>query len=201
MELRTILSQFLLCYLAVAPAPAQRGPQALPYEPLDLEVVIGNGLRTVSTRTGEHVIQDMQVKVRRRNNRRPVAAGLLVKARTPSSGPSATFGRTDSHEAEFKTDANGELKIEGLVSNGIAGAYQLELIVDFTDSDRIHYSGQETIAMKNVKGGVPGWVKYAAIAAAAGGLAGCFAGPCKPGGSGPPPATTIAFGSATVGAR
>lgn len=205
MRLRTILFQFALCYLAAAPAPAQRAPRALPYEPVDIEVEIGNGLRTLSTRTGERVIQNMQVRVRRRNNRRPVAAALLVKARTPSAGPSATFGRTDSHEAEFRTDANGEFQIEGLVTNGIAGSYQLELIVDFTGADQIHYSGQETVAMKNIKGGVPGWVKYAAIAAAAG-VAGCFAGPCKPGGgspggSSPPPPTTISFGSATVGPR
>jgi hypothetical protein len=201
MRLPNPLIQFVLCYLVAFPAPAQRGPQVPREEPLDIQVVIANGLQTVSTRTGERVIQDMQVRVRRRNNRRPVAAGLLIKARTPSTGPSATFGRTNSHEAEFRTDANGEFIISGLLTNGIAGSYQLEIMVDFTDSDRIHYSGRETIEMKNIKGGVPGWVKYAAIAAvAAGGVGACFAGPCRPG-NGTPAPTTVSFGPALVGSR
>ncbi|MGA7237767.1 MAG: hypothetical protein WBY44_18920 [Bryobacteraceae bacterium] len=193
--------QLVLCYLVAVPVSAQRGPQVQREEPLDIQVVIGNGLQTISTRTGERVIQDMQVRVTRRNNRRPVAAGLLIKARTPSTGPSATFGRTNSHEGEFRTDANGEFIISGLLTNGIAGSYHLEIMVDITDSDRIHYSGRETIEMKNIKGGVPGWVKYAAIAAAAaGGVGACFAGPCRPGNS-TPAATTVSFGPAQVGAR
>jgi hypothetical protein len=141
----------------------------------------------------------MQFRVTRRNNRRPVAAGLLIKAWTPSSGPSATFGRTGSHEAEYRTDANGEFTVQGLLTNDIAGSYELKLTVDFTDSAGTHYVGNGTVTLKNVKGGFPGWVKYAALGAA-GGVAICAgAGPCRPG-SGP---TTISFASpaSTVGTR
>jgi hypothetical protein len=188
-----------ILYLVAAGALGQQGPQVSKEELVDIQKVIRTGLRTVSTRSGERIVQDMQFRVTRRNNRRPVAAAFLIKAWTPSTGPSATFGRNGSHEAEYRTDANGEFTVQGLLTNDIAGSYELKIAVDFIDSDGTHYVGRAMVPLKNVKGGIPGWVKYVAIGAA-GGVAICAgAGPCRPGG-GP---TTISFASttSTVGSR
>jgi hypothetical protein len=186
-------------------ATAQVGPRKPREEPVDIQVVISGGLQTVSVRTGERVIQDMQVRVTRRNNRRPVAA-LLLTAHTPDSGPSATFGRGGSHEAEYTTDENGEVRIQGLLSNAATGSYELVITVDFFGPDGVHYTGSQAVELKNVGGGMPGWVKYAAIAGA-GGVAACFAGPCRPKSTPsqptPPagPDATITFGAARVAGR
>jgi hypothetical protein len=179
--------------------PAQQ-PAARPAGevPVDLEVAIAGGLQTISVRTGERVIQDMQVRVRRRNNRRPVAAGLLVRVHTPDTGPSATFGRGGSHTEDYTTDANGEFVIRGLLANGIAGSYRIEITMDVTAPDGTHYSGNKGIDVKNIKSGMPGWVKYAAIAGA-GGIVACVAGPCRSGHSGPD--ATITYGPTNVTAR
>ena len=167
-------------------------------EAVDLDVAIANALHTVSARTGERMVQDMEVRVTRRNNKRPVAAGWLVRVRTPGTGPSATFGRSGSNVAEFTTDAEGKVHIQGLLSNQTPGKYQIDIEVDYTDADGTHYSGKTSVSAKNVKSGTPGWVKYAAIAAGAGAIA-CVAGPCRSGNSGAN--ATIAFGPATVAGR
>ena len=185
----------LLCILVSSLLPAQTPVRE---EPVDLDVAIANALQTVSARTGERVVQDMEVRVTRRNNRRPVAAGLLVRVRTPGSGPSATFGRSGSNVAEFTTDAEGKVHIQGLLTNQTPGKYRIDIEVDSTDADGTHYSGNTSVNAKNVKGGTPGWVKYAAIAAGAGVIA-CVAGPCRSNNSGPN--ATIGFGPARVAGR
>jgi hypothetical protein len=187
---------FVLSSVLAAQQPARRVRE----EPVDLDVAIASGLQTISVRTGERVIQDMQVRVRRRNNRRPVAAGLLAKVHTPDSGPSATFGRGGSHTEDYTTDANGEFVIRGLLANSTAGAYQIQITMDVNAPDGTHYIGSTAIAVKNIKGGMPGWVKYVAIAGAAGIAAGaCLAASCGSGSSGPD--ATITYGATNVRGR
>jgi hypothetical protein len=119
---------------------------------------------------------------------------------TPDAGPSATFGRGGSHTEEYTTDANGEFLIRGLLANGTAGAYRIEITMDVTAPDGTHYFGSTAIDVKNIKGGMPGWVKYAAIAGAGGiAAAACLAGPCRSGHSGPD--ATVTYGNTNVTAR
>ena len=185
---------FALSFFLGAAALAQ---QPLPLREGSLDMVINRGLGRVSVRTGERIVQDPEVRVIRRNNRRPVAAGLLVRVRTPESGPSATFGRGNLHVAEYRTDDNGDFVIRDLVANAIKGSYELEITVDWTGADGTHYSGFKTLAIKNVGGGLPGWVKYGGLASAAGAVA-YFAGPWRPGGG---PDATISYGQGRVGSR
>ncbi|MBL8292276.1 MAG: hypothetical protein JNN08_10595 [Bryobacterales bacterium] len=169
---------------------------------VDFERVLTGMQSTPGARVGERFVQDFQVRVTRRNNRRPVAAGLLVRARTPRSGPTATFGRGNVHEAEFRTDANGQVTISGLLANSIAGPFQLELEIDFTDQTGVRWFGREAFELRNLKGG--GWglpKKIAVISAVVGGgaLAACFAGPCRSDGRIDPPSGVVSFGSPRVG--
>jgi hypothetical protein len=200
MRLHFMSRVFLL--LAFCAAPNILSQRRLPIsreEAVEIESILKAGQRTVSTRTGERVLQEWQLRVTRRNNRRPVGAGILVKARTPSSGPSATFGRAGPHYAEYRTNEKGEVAIRDLVANTIVGSYELLFEIDFVDSDGVRYVGAATVIMQNLKGGWPGWVKYLAIAGGgAGGV--CFAGGwCRPGGGGPD--ATITFGTGRVGPR
>jgi hypothetical protein len=204
MQLRPLLVPVAFSLLA-APQIGLRPPRVGPVE--DIQVLIEAGFTSLSARTGERIVQDVQVTVKRRNNRRPVGAGLLVRVRTPDSGPSATFGRGGSHETGYTTDENGEFHIQRLLANQIAGTYTLEITVDYTGPDRAHYIGSRSIEMKNFKAGVPGWVKYVAIAGA-GGIAACLSGACRPHDSNqnpnpnpPGPNATISFGSARVVGR
>ena len=194
-----------LFFLAACRVFAQRETQ----EPVDI-CVHGDirhaaecALQIVSTRTGERVLQDFQVRVTRRNNKRPVGAGLLVRAHIQPSNTNAgaTFGRaTRITELELRTDENGMVHVNGLVANEGVGSYYLVLEINDVQQG-VRYEGSTSVQLINVKP-PPFWLfspKTPWIIG--GGIVGligiCYAVPsCRPGGG---PAATVTFGPGRVG--
>lgn len=113
-------------------------------------------------RQGAGNLYSRQVRVRRRRNGAP-AAFVTVKARTPGIGPSATFGSSSAHEAEFRTDESGSFNLQYATSQ-LPGTFTIELEVDFVDPSGTHYQGSGRVPLQ-IRGpmAAPGIIKNIAM--------------------------------------
>jgi hypothetical protein len=144
-------------------------------------------------RPGTSLINPPAVRVMHRN-RKPVAAGILVKFSLPNTGPSATFPN-GATEMEFPTDAQGVARANGLTANNSSGPYQVNVTVNFTEVTGNILVGSTTIQRRN---GTPmpvftGRIITLMIASGVGIIVGarCCSGSSQP-------QATIGFGTARV---
>ncbi len=186
----SVLIVFVLLRQGIAQQPPSTGP-------VTEDVIIENLLKDVrdTDRPGTSLINPPAVRVTHRN-RKPVAAGVLVKFSVPNSGPGATFPN-GATEMEFPTDEQGVARANGLKANNSSGPYQVNVTVSFTDEAGNLLAGSTTIQRSN---GMPIPVFSGKILILMGITAGGIIGGsvCCGGGSQQPQAT-IGFGTARVG--
>ncbi|MEX2261806.1 MAG: hypothetical protein WD696_07630 [Bryobacteraceae bacterium] len=195
---RRVLAWLSVAVLIGAELPAQRTVPVKQIEEVDIDPV-KLALATYKGRPGERILQDAQFRVTRRNRRQPAAA-VLVRARTPGSGPSGTIVETGKNEAQFWTNDNGEFTMRGVVANEARGAYELILEVDFVDPSGTRYVGNRSFEIRNAA--FPSktlWILGGAAAAGLGAYFGTRNGDAGNGGGQLPP-PVIGFGPGRVGA-
>jgi hypothetical protein len=138
----SVLIVFVLLRQGIAQQPPSTGP-------VTEDVIIENLLKDVrdTDRPGTALINPPAVRVTHRN-RKPVAAGVLVKFSVPNSGPGATFPN-GATEMEFPTDDQGVARANGLKANNSSGPYQVNVTVSFTDAAGNLLVGSTTIQRSN----------------------------------------------------
>ncbi len=191
---QTISSISIVFVLLQSQAVAQQLP---PANTATEDVLIVDLLKDVrdTDRPGSSLINPPAVRVTHRN-RKPVAAGVLVKFRLPNSGPGATF-QNGATEMEFPTDEQGVARATGLRANSNSGSYQVNVSVNFTDATGNLLVGSTTIQRTNglLAPHIP--VKIITLMGAT--AIGILAGSLCCGGSQQPQAT-IGFSTGRVGA-
>lgn len=202
---RCLVSLFVTYLLMTQPlmaAPPQQAPAKL-----SIVIVEGEGaINNIRQRTAREPI----VQVVDENNR-PVA-GATVAFLLPGTGPGGTFPG-GAHALTVVTDQKGQAVAKGLVHNGEAGKFQIEVNATYQELTASTTINQANAVLTAAAAGGGGAGKIIAILAVVGGAAaagvfyfgskgnggnGVTPGP-SPGPSPGPTSTTITPGNPSVG--